>query len=294
MICCPSYLHLVCQAWTSAACPWKWSKQYAVHWRKFCVANVLDHLSIPEGIHRLIFRTQNTHRSISTPIYIFNGQNRTPHGASILCHKVASVEPHMFLLVHVHHIFPFSMHPNCNLFLCFTTTWKRCWLSVDQPERFLPSSSHVCSQCTFCVHYVFLHSCPEHCLNLFWTSALRSCQKGFTGSTPCLRAWCRGLMHQTPFISDYTSLTKDGAEWIVNNTAVELIGIDYTSIAIYEDLPGPHYVLLEKVCPSAPFFTRCYPPFYCVSFLCQKSLLHLRHFILLSVGSESRSNFTVT
>ena len=65
---------------------------------------------------------------------------------------------------------------------------------------------------------------------------------------------CRGLMHETAFASDYVALTKDGAEWIVNNTAIDMVGIDYTSIATYEDLPGPHHVLLSKVrqMPSLP------------------------------------------
>lgn len=64
---------------------------------------------------------------------------------------------------------------------------------------------------------------------------------------PPISVLCRGLMHETPFISDYTSLTTDGAEWIVKNGGIELVGIDYTSIATYADLKGPHLALLPNV-----------------------------------------------
>jgi len=56
----------------------------------------------------------------------------------------------------------------------------------------------------------------------------------------------RGLMHRTEFITNYTSLTEDGAQWILENTAIRLVGIDYTSVAAYEDLRGPHVVLLPN------------------------------------------------
>lgn len=54
-------------------------------------------------------------------------------------------------------------------------------------------------------------------------------------------------MHKKPFIADYTSMTVDGAEWVVNKSDIQLVGIDYTSIAIYEDLKGPHLTLLPNV-----------------------------------------------
>lgn len=57
----------------------------------------------------------------------------------------------------------------------------------------------------------------------------------------------RGLMHETAFASDYTSMTTDGAEWIVKNGGIQLVGIDYTSIATYVDLQGPHLALLPNV-----------------------------------------------
>lgn len=54
-------------------------------------------------------------------------------------------------------------------------------------------------------------------------------------------------MHKTPFIRDYTAMTTDGAKWILDRGDIWLVGIDYTSIAIYEDLKGPHLTLLPNV-----------------------------------------------
>ena len=51
-------------------------------------------------------------------------------------------------------------------------------------------------------------------------------------------------MHQSEFITDYTALTADAAEWLVNETSVDLIGIDYLSIAPYSDLVTTHVNLL--------------------------------------------------
>lgn len=54
-------------------------------------------------------------------------------------------------------------------------------------------------------------------------------------------------MHQTPFVSDYTAMTEDGAQWILDHTDIQLVGIDYTSIAHYDDLKGPHLAFLPNV-----------------------------------------------
>ena len=60
---------------------------------------------------------------------------------------------------------------------------------------------------------------------------------GSTGSiTAWLRSSCRapagrGLLHQTPFESSFTAMTRDGAEWAVEHLAdLQLVGIDYTSV----------------------------------------------------------------
>ena len=54
-------------------------------------------------------------------------------------------------------------------------------------------------------------------------------------------------MTQTAFDPSYTAVTKDGAEWIVKRGDIRLVGIDYISIAHYEDLKGPHVALLTDV-----------------------------------------------
>ena len=58
---------------------------------------------------------------------------------------------------------------------------------------------------------------------------------------------CRKLMTQTAFEPGYTAVTKDGAEWIVKRGDIRLVGLDYMSIAIYDDLTGPHVALLTDV-----------------------------------------------
>ena len=57
----------------------------------------------------------------------------------------------------------------------------------------------------------------------------------------------RGLMKQTAFEPSYTAITKDGAEWIVRQGSIKLVGLDYLSVAHYADLIGPHVALLGQV-----------------------------------------------
>ena len=57
----------------------------------------------------------------------------------------------------------------------------------------------------------------------------------------------RRLMHQTPFFSDYTAMDRSAAEWLVSTTDIKMIGIDYLSIAMFDDLTQTHEVLLDKV-----------------------------------------------
>lgn len=55
-------------------------------------------------------------------------------------------------------------------------------------------------------------------------------------------------MYSQAFAADYIAFTKDGAEWLVaNRPEVRLVGIDYLSVAIYDDVVGPHVVLLGNV-----------------------------------------------
>jgi arylformamidase len=54
--------------------------------------------------------------------------------------------------------------------------------------------------------------------------------------------WARG---ETKFQTDYVGITEDGAEWLVER-GVQLVGVDYLSVAPYTDLIAPHLVLLRK------------------------------------------------
>ena len=54
----------------------------------------------------------------------------------------------------------------------------------------------------------------------------------------------RGLMRLPEFQTDFTALTADGAQWLVDR-GVRLVGIDYFSIAPYDDLAPTHRILLE-------------------------------------------------
>ncbi|KAF5954664.1 hypothetical protein HYC85_007520 [Camellia sinensis] len=64
----------------------------------------------------------------------------------------------------------------------------------------------------------------------------------------------RRLMWKKEFDTSYVGFMKDGAQWLVDNTdiklvdrflAVELPGIDYLSVAAYDDLIPSHLVFLE-------------------------------------------------
>ncbi len=54
--------------------------------------------------------------------------------------------------------------------------------------------------------------------------------------------WARG---ETQFQTDFVGITEDGAEWLVEQ-GVQLVGVDYLSVAPYTDLINPHLVLLRN------------------------------------------------
>ncbi|CAA0807498.1 Cyclase family protein [Striga hermonthica] len=56
----------------------------------------------------------------------------------------------------------------------------------------------------------------------------------------------RGLMYKTAFDTSYVGFMKDGAQWLVDNTDIKLVGIDYLSVAAYDDLIPSHLVLLKS------------------------------------------------
>ncbi|KAK6131926.1 hypothetical protein DH2020_034334 [Rehmannia glutinosa] len=55
----------------------------------------------------------------------------------------------------------------------------------------------------------------------------------------------RGLMYKKAFDTSYVGFMKDGAQWLVNNTDIKLVGIDYLSVAAFNDLIPSHLVFLE-------------------------------------------------
>ncbi|KAK9097324.1 hypothetical protein Sjap_022821 [Stephania japonica] len=55
----------------------------------------------------------------------------------------------------------------------------------------------------------------------------------------------RKLMLKKEFDTSYVGFMKDGAQWLVDNTDIKLVGIDYLSAAAYDDLIPSHLVFLE-------------------------------------------------
>jgi len=49
---------------------------------------------------------------------------------------------------------------------------------------------------------------------------------------------------ESKFQTDYVAITEDGAEWLVEH-GVQLVGVDYLSVAPYEDSVPTHTVLLK-------------------------------------------------
>ncbi|GLU09203.1 hypothetical protein SLE2022_260760 [Rubroshorea leprosula] len=56
----------------------------------------------------------------------------------------------------------------------------------------------------------------------------------------------RQLMHKTQFHSDFTAFMEDGAKWLVENTNIKLVGLDYLSVAAYVDAAPVHYAFLRN------------------------------------------------
>ena len=57
---------------------------------------------------------------------------------------------------------------------------------------------------------------------------------------------CRKLMYHTPFLTNYTALTETGSDWVVQH-GIKFVGIDYVSIATYEELTAAHQSLMRVV-----------------------------------------------
>ncbi|KAL3517078.1 hypothetical protein ACH5RR_023980 [Cinchona calisaya] len=56
----------------------------------------------------------------------------------------------------------------------------------------------------------------------------------------------RRLMHKKEFDTSYVGFMKDGAQWLVDHTDIKLVGIDYLSVAAFDDLIPSHLVFLES------------------------------------------------
>ncbi|GAA0155160.1 cyclase [Lithospermum erythrorhizon] len=56
----------------------------------------------------------------------------------------------------------------------------------------------------------------------------------------------RKLMWKKEFDLSYSGFMKDGAQWLVDNTDIKLVGIDYLSVAAFDDLVPAHLVFLKS------------------------------------------------
>ncbi|KAF3326052.1 Kynurenine formamidase [Carex littledalei] len=54
------------------------------------------------------------------------------------------------------------------------------------------------------------------------------------------------LMWKKEFDTSYVGFMRDGAQWLVDNTDIKLVGIDYLSVAAFDDLIPSHLVFLES------------------------------------------------
>ncbi|XP_054779205.1 cyclase-like protein 2 [Prosopis cineraria] len=55
----------------------------------------------------------------------------------------------------------------------------------------------------------------------------------------------RRLMFQKEFDTSYVGFMVDGAKWLAENTDIKLVGLDYLSVAAYDDLIPSHLAFLE-------------------------------------------------
>ncbi|WOL19093.1 hypothetical protein Cni_G27890 [Canna indica] len=56
----------------------------------------------------------------------------------------------------------------------------------------------------------------------------------------------RKLMWKKEFDFSFVGFMEDGAQWLVDNTDIKLVGIDYLSVAAFDDLIPSHLVFLER------------------------------------------------
>ncbi|PNT62795.1 hypothetical protein BRADI_4g08340v3 [Brachypodium distachyon] len=56
----------------------------------------------------------------------------------------------------------------------------------------------------------------------------------------------RKLMWKKEFDPSYVGFMKDGAQWLIDNTDIQLVGVDYLSVGAYDECIPAHLVFLEK------------------------------------------------
>ncbi|CAM0950645.1 unnamed protein product [Alopecurus aequalis] len=56
----------------------------------------------------------------------------------------------------------------------------------------------------------------------------------------------RKLMWKKEFDASYVGFMEDGAQWLIDNTDIQLVGVDYLSVGAYEECIPAHLVFLEK------------------------------------------------
>ncbi|XP_019091416.1 PREDICTED: LOW QUALITY PROTEIN: uncharacterized protein LOC104742171 [Camelina sativa] len=56
----------------------------------------------------------------------------------------------------------------------------------------------------------------------------------------------RRLMFKKEFDSSFVGFLTDGVKWLIENTDIKLVGLDYLSFAAYDEAPAAHKVILEQ------------------------------------------------
>eukprot|EP00252_Welwitschia_mirabilis_P010231 TRINITY_DN2340_c0_g1_i1.p1 TRINITY_DN2340_c0_g1~~TRINITY_DN2340_c0_g1_i1.p1 ORF type:complete len:268 (-),score=44.90 TRINITY_DN2340_c0_g1_i1:75-878(-) len=56
----------------------------------------------------------------------------------------------------------------------------------------------------------------------------------------------RRLMWKREFDTSYVGFMDDGAQWLVDNTDIKLVGIDYLSVAAFDNLISAHLIFLKS------------------------------------------------
>ncbi|KAF3329532.1 Kynurenine formamidase [Carex littledalei] len=58
----------------------------------------------------------------------------------------------------------------------------------------------------------------------------------------------RKLMWKREYDTSYVGFMKDGAQWLVDNTDIKLVGVDYLSVAAFDESIPAHLVFLKSRC----------------------------------------------